>query len=323
MIAIYWLQRTKQGQQAIDKVLQSPRAKTRVRRVRFSAEQNVKILEASQRTKPNKVQRRRSKPVEVQKETFSDSSGVKTSTDKSISSTVVGTTLSTASTWNESSLKLLRSALKRDEASTESDNNESEDAAEYATQPSTSIDSVDECKFASERLPVEKSTQQDKEDPKSPMQHNLINHSSDCPVETALDFSGVLDDYSPIQSTNIARSARDSLLLTRMDPTISSAEPKPGNVVRPQLLSLPSLEECPSDEQEEWNDDDNDDNNNSTQEQSENVAENIAPSSRQVSTADTTPLSPKSLDDDKYAATAPGLTLSPTSRPFGLSNRPV
>ncbi|KAG7337022.1 hypothetical protein IV203_022786 [Nitzschia inconspicua] len=132
---IHWLQQSETGQQVMQSLIVNSSggispdtaANKRQRRVRFSAQDDVKILQASQRFKPNKVPRKQRKQSkrnhEEEMETVDTPSTAVQSSSNSTYNTNTAATMKTTDVstvtniqqqlpkWNESSLRLLRSAL--------------------------------------------------------------------------------------------------------------------------------------------------------------------------------------------------------------------
>lgn len=311
----------------------SPRAKERVRRVRFLSEEDDKILEASKRTKPNKVQRRKNKTIQSEEEK-TDITPASHFRD-GVTTTISVATATVAPIWSETSLMLLRSALKSEEANKTKliqgqqaaksneealssmvskihapDSSKLESSARSTSVSSSTTASFEDSDFAQieqDEITLGNQSQHSQPDRKA----STINEPEDI-----LDLSGACDNVSPKPSNRIARAARDSLLLSRMDPPKRPTDADIDCRIQPQLFSLPSLEECPSDEHDRCWDDNTDsiegENEDTFDEAKIDPENSYDPSATKTlkgqaaNTAQPTPLS---------------LPLSPTSRPLGLSNR--
>jgi hypothetical protein len=128
--------------------------------------------------------------------------------------------------------------------------------------------------------------------------------------ESSDELTNVMDDFSLLRSGKITRSARDSLLLLRMDPP-KHDNVQPNHDSRADLIQPPSLDECPSDEQEASTNHDTD----TLDEGTDNAAENVAiPIHRQ-------PVDSMKDVGNLTLTTTSHVNPSPTSRPLGLSNR--
>jgi hypothetical protein len=307
----YWLQQTEQGQEAIDFILAStPRAKKRVRRVQFLSEEDNKILEASLRTKSNKVQRRSRLNV-VLSEEINHRSNLDDATTSDIApsgkkSARFSNTIS--STWNEKSLTLLRNAMNAD---TDESNSKSADRMiSETTTPFMNLPLASKLRndaFAGNDSSKTPKTLLDTDGTsKKPMISTAATVSIDV-NESSIDLFDAMDDFSLTRSGKIARSARDSLLLLRIDPNL-----QPDDDPRMELIQPSSLDECPSDEQQPCSDHDTDAHSDVADDATENVV--AIPTYRIPSD------SIKDMGKNTSTPTSRAAP-SPTSRPLGLSNR--
>ncbi|KAG7336742.1 hypothetical protein IV203_028159 [Nitzschia inconspicua] len=391
---IHWLQQSETGQQVMQSLIVNSSggispdtaANKRQRRVRFSAQDDVKILQASQRFKPNKVPRKQRKQSkrnhEEEMETVDTPSTAVQSSSNSTYNTNTAATMKTTDVstvtniqqqlpkWNESSLRLLRSALnlKRHHHSNKSvssiinttklnKNKKTQDISSLETTSnkqqimettnestttfqanSTLSQSVDDC---GDEYPMGEGSSSS----------NIELVDSTCENASSRNAAVVVlpaDVPATAQKPNRmgGRTARDSLLLltTRMDTPYSETTNKNQQQQTTTTATtstststntlLPSLEECPSDEQLQQEQQVFDDNDAWSVDFNENRTENdhhaVVPPSQGSWRPEETDFGKSSfLVDEKNAAgntTTLSLSniLSPaTSRPLGLSNRVI
>jgi hypothetical protein len=268
----------------------SPQSQTRQRRVRFGPELETKITEASKRTKPKKVERL---PKKVHNNVTPRTDPRPSTQQNGVTVAAAATTTTTTNTkpWDASNLQRLRNALNKTDSTSDPaslgdikamatmieerfgiddgvlENPDDETATTRNTQDFEGIhvtmgaDALN--KMYQEQVQDERQAANVEVPPGHPditMEESL--DETEPAFEKMFSESVVLDEsmfsptIPPFQS-KIGRTARDSLLLPRMDSsstvmTASSTGVTINDIATRRKPPLPILDECPSDEQHEW-----------------------------------------------------------------------
>jgi hypothetical protein len=303
--------------------IESPQPRSRTRRVRFHPDHDRKIEEAKKGTKPKRLARRtRTKQQQQQQQEMPPSS-----------TTAITKTSATTSSynWKELNLEKLRQALAiPSQKHTEVSNDYSDLRLGVTDERQVSnIVETDGEKIQHVNAPLEEILLADEDYYGDSVEAETAYETAEISVDDILADDDDDDDESYCNfddeeynesSRSLARSSRDSLLLVPTTATTTTtAMDQEQEYSSSKINTLPSLDECPTDEFESngWSEDDEDDD--------ENVLDpNNIETPIKSTTTEVGDLRTKTFggDHDSTNTNAPLPTNIKTGRsPLGLSNR--
>jgi hypothetical protein len=302
----------------------SPQSRTRTRRVRFHPDHDRKIEEAKKGTKPKRLARRkRTKQQQQQQQEMPPNS----------TTTITNTSATTSSyNWKELNLEKLRQALAIPSQKHTEVSNDYSDLRLGVTderQVSNIVETDGEKRQHDVNAPLEEILLADEDYYGDSGEAETAYETAEISVDDILadddddddeSYCNFDDDEYNESSRSLARSSRDSLLLVPTTATTTTtAMDQEQEYSSSKMNTLPSLDECPTDEFESngWSEDDEDDD--------ENVLDpNNIETPIKSTTTEVGDLRTKTFggDHDSTNTNAPLPTNIKTGRsPLGLSNR--